>query len=234
MIFYTPDIKQSLFLPEEESQHAIKVLRLEAGDKIELVDGKGNYYDAEIELPHHKHCQVRILNTTENYCPQPVYIHVAIAPTKNMDRLEWFAEKVTEIGVSEISLLLCEHSERKVVKLDRIEKILISAMKQSKKAFLPKLNEMIPVKDFLRLQTEGDRFIAHCYEQDKRELATEYRGGEKALIMIGPEGDFSEKEVAMAIENGFKPISLGESRLRTETAGVVACHTIHVINTIKK
>lgn len=232
MIFYTPNIENDLHLPEEESQHAVKVLRLEAGDPIELVDGKGNYYEAEIAFPHHKHCQVNVLKKISNFHPQPVHIHIAIAPTKNMDRLEWFAEKVTEIGVGEISLLLCDHSERKVVKTDRLEKILVSAMKQSKKAYLPRLNEMISFKEFVRQPHTEKCFIAHCYEQDKRELTKEYRSGQDILVLIGPEGDFSEEEVRLALENGFIPVSLGESRLRTETAGVVACHTAQVINEI--
>ncbi len=230
MIFYTPDIEKDPHLPEEESQHAVKVLRLEAGDKIELVDGKGNYYEAEIAFPHHKHCQVNVLNKVSDYRPQPVHIHIAIAPTKNMDRLEWFAEKVTEIGVGEISLLLCDHSERKVVKTDRLEKILVSAMKQSKKAYLPRLNEMISFKEFMKKPHPEHCYIAHCYEQDKRSLAKDYQAGEDVLVLIGPEGDFSEEEVRLAIEKGFVPVTLGESRLRTETAGVVACHTVQVVN----
>jgi 16S rRNA (uracil1498-N3)-methyltransferase len=148
MIFYAPDIENDRRLPEEESQHAVKVLRLKEGDKIEIVDGKGCFYHAEITFPHAKHCEVEILSKTENFQPQPVHLHIAIAPTKNMDRLEWFAEKVTEIGVGEITPLLCERSERKVLKHDRLEKILVSAMKQSKKAYLPRLNELKKFSDF--------------------------------------------------------------------------------------
>ncbi len=232
MIFYTPNIETDLHLSEDESQHAIKVLRLETGDKIELVDGKGTFYEAEISFPHHKHCEVNILNKIENYNPFPVHVHIAIAPTKNMDRLEWFAEKVTEIGVSEISLLLCDHSERKVVKTDRIEKILVSAMKQSKKAYLPKINEMISFKEFVKKNSGDGCYIAHCYEQDKRILSSEYKAGKNAIVLIGPEGDFSEEEVAMALKSGYVPVSLGNSRLRTETAGIVACHTIDLLNQI--
>ena len=233
MIFYAPDIEKDNRLPEEESQHAVKVLRLKEGDEIEIVDGKGRFYHAEITFPHAKRCEVRLLSVEEDFHPLPVHLHIAIAPTKNMDRLEWFAEKVTEIGVGEITPLLCEHSERKVLKLERLEKILVSAMKQSKKAYLPKLNDLKKFSDFLKETSRGSRYIAHCYEEDKRVLVKDYAPGSDALVMIGPEGDFSEKEVAMALEAGFVPVSLGESRLRTETAGVVACHTIQLINQLK-
>ena len=233
MIFYAPDIEKDNRLPEEESQHAVKVLRLKEGDEIEIVDGKGRFYHAEITFPHAKRCEVRLFSVEEDFHPQPVHLHIAIAPTKNMDRLEWFAEKVTEIGVGEITPLLCEHSERKVLKLERLEKILVSAMKQSKKAYLPKLNDLKKFSDFLKETSRGSRYIAHCYEEDKRVLVKDYAPGSDALVMIGPEGDFSEKEVAMALEAGFVPVSLGESRLRTETAGVVACHTIQLINQLK-
>ena len=150
MIFYAPNINDSSFLSEEESAHAIRVLRLDCGEKIELVDGLGNFYEAEIIFPHHKRCEVRILNKYENFNTFPFHLHIAIAPTKNMDRLEWFVEKATEIGISEITPLLCRYSERKVIKLERLNKILISAMKQSKKATLPILNEMISFDKFIK------------------------------------------------------------------------------------
>lgn len=232
MLFYVPNIDQSNFLPEEESHHAVKVLRLVEGDPVELVDGRGNYYTAEISFAHHKKCEVRILEKIENYNPLPCHIHIAIAPTKNMDRIEWFAEKVTEIGVGEITPLLCDHSERKVIKIDRLEKIVVSAMKQSKKATMPTLNEMCSFKQFMKQYKDfaGKKYIAHCYEQDKKSLVKDYVKGNDAIVLIGPEGDFSEEEVRLAIENGFVPVTLGESRLRTETAGIAACHTIHVVN----
>ena len=151
---------------------------------------------------------------------------------ESLDRMEWFAEKVTEVGVSEITPLLCDHSERKVLKTDRLEKIMVSAMKQSKKATLPVLNEMVPFAQFVKKYADfqGEKYIAHCYEEDKKSLAKVYTKSSDVIIMIGPEGDFSEEEVRMAIENGFVPVSLGNSRLRTETAGLMACHTIHVLN----
>ena len=231
MIFYAPNINDSSFLSEEESAHAIRVLRLDCGDKIELVDGLGNFYEAEIIFPHHKRCEVRILNKIENYNAFPYRIHIAIAPTKNMDRLEWFVEKATEIGITEITPLLCRYSERKVIKPERLNKILISAMKQSKKATLPIVNEMISFDKFIKSKQQSDNcFIAHCYEQDKKSLTELYVKGDEVTIVIGPEGDFSEDEVSLAISNGFQPITLGNSRLRTETAGIVACHTIHLLN----
>lgn len=235
MLFYAPDIEQTNFLPEEESQHAVKVLRLQEGDPVELVDGRGNYYKAEISFAHHKKCEVRILEKIEGYNLLPCHIHIAIAPTKNMDRIEWFAEKVTEIGVGEITPLLCDHSERKVIKIDRLEKILVSAMKQSKKATLPSLNEMCSFKRFVDQFADftGRKYVAHCYEQDKRSLAIDYEPLSDVVVLIGPEGDFSEEEVRLAMDKGFVPVSLGESRLRTETAGVAACHTIHVVNEIR-
>ena len=232
MIFYVPNIDADLHLPEEESQHAVRVLRLQLGDKIELVDGKGNYYEAVISFPHQKHCGFEIVSKIENYRPLPCRLHIAIAPTKNMDRIEWVAEKVTEIGVSEITPLLCRHSERKVIKTDRLEKILVSAMKQSKKSYLPKLNDMTALSRFVEQHNGTDCYIAHCFDNEKRILAKEYSAGKDATILIGPEGDFDEQEVSLALKKGYVPISLGESRLRTETAGVVACHTIHVVNQI--
>ena len=163
----------------------------------------------------------------------PYHLHIAIAPTKNMDRLEWFVEKATEIGISEITPLLCRYSERKVVKLERINKIIVSAMKQSKKSLLPQLNEMISFNDFIKKCEGHDNcFIAHCYNQNKQSLSQLYLKGNDATIVIGPEGDFSEEEVESALKNGFSPITLGESRLRTETAGIVACHTIQLLNSL--
>ncbi len=230
MLFYTPDIAQTPLLPEEESNHAIKVLRLQAGDRVELIDGRGGYFEAEITVPHHKRCEVRLLSSVSEYRKRPFRVHIAIAPTKNMDRMEWFAEKATEIGVDEITPIICRFSERKVIKCDRLEKILVSAMKQSKKAYLPKLNEQCDFSEFIRRQDLGQRFIAHCYEQDKKSLSGLYQPGLDATIMIGPEGDFSEAEVETALKTGFLPVSLGNSRLRTETAGVVACHTMDLLS----
>ena len=233
-IFYAPDIESVHELPEAESQHCVRVLRMGEGDEIGIVDGGGNKYLAEIVLAHPKRCGIRILKKSKVPNPWRAQVHVAIAPTKNLDRMEWFAEKVTEIGIDSIALLKCRFSERKELKLDRLNKILISAMKQSLKAVLPRLSEMEAFSDFVARPFAGQKFIAHCYaEGERKELSEVYRPGENALILIGPEGDFSPEEVEQAIACGFQPVMLGQSRLRTETAGVVACHTIQVLNQLK-
>ena len=219
-VFYTPDIQKSNELPEEEAQHCIRVLRLSIGDEITLTDGKGNFYKAEITVATNKRCFVNIKETIFQEPLWPCHLHIAMAPTKNMDRNEWFAEKATEIGFDELTFLNCRFSERKVIKTERIEKILVSAIKQSLKARLPKLNEMI----------EFDQFIRQEFKGEKPLLKNVLKPGEDALVLIGPEGDFSEEEVKKAIERGFVPISLGKSRLRTETAALVACHTLNLQN----
>lgn len=229
-VFYTPDIQVSNELPEEEAQHCTRVLRLNIGDEITLTDGKGNFYQAEITAATNKRCQVAIKETRYQEPLWPCHLHIAIAPTKNMDRNEWFAEKATEIGLDELTFLNCRFSERKVIKTERISKILVSAIKQSLKARLPKLNEMTDFHTFIQQDFEGQKFIAHCYEGEKKQLKEALTPGEDALVLIGPEGDFSEEEVQKAIEHGFVPISLGKSRLRTETAALVACHTLNLMN----
>ena len=229
-IFFAPDILSDQTLPQEESAHCIRVLRKKEGDTIYIADGKGHFFDAEIIEAHQKHCVVNIINTIDEPKPWSNNLHIAFAPTKNMDRVEWFAEKATEIGIDRFSPLLCRYSERKEIKLPRIEKILISAMKQSQKSFVPQLDEMTALADFIRKPFDGQKFIAHCYPQEKKLLKDAYTHGGNVLILIGPEGDFSEKEVQLALDNGFEPISLGNSRLRTETAALVACNTIQVIN----
>ena len=229
-IFYTPDIENSHELPEEEAAHALRVLRLQPGDEVMLTDGKGNFHRARISLAAHKRCLVDILETL----PQPPlwsgHLHIALAPTKNMDRTEWFAEKATEIGIDELTFLNCRYSERKVLKTERIAKILVSAVKQSLKARIPRLNEMTDFKTFIRQPFQGQKFIAHCHEGEKTPLKDLVRNGEGATVLIGPEGDFSEEEVRLAEEAGFIPVSLGPSRLRTETAALVACHILNLLN----
>jgi len=230
VIFFAPQILTDNTLPEEESAHCIKVLRKKEGDLILITDGLGNFFDAQIEDAHPKHCKVTILETIKQIKPWNSRIHIAFAPTKNMDRNEWFAEKATEIGIDRITPLLCRYSERREIKLPRLQKILVSAMKQSQKAYLPELDSMTVFNDFIKQPFEGQKFIAHCYPGEKKLLKEIYTKGENVLILIGPEGDFSEKEVEMALKNGFESISLGESRLRTETAALVACNTIQIIN----
>ena len=229
-VFYTPDIQKLAELPEEEAQHCARVLRLGTGDEITLTDGKGNFYQAEITAASNKRCLVSIRETVFQEPLWPCHLHIAMAPTKNMDRNEWFAEKATEIGFDELTFLNCRYSERRVIKNERIEKILVSAIKQSLKARLPKLNEMMDFDKFIAQDFQGQKFIAHCYEGEKPLLKDVLKAGEDALVLIGPEGDFSEEEVKKAIERGFVPISLGKSRLRTETAALVACHTLNLLN----
>lgn len=229
-IFFAPDILSNPELPFEEGQHCVKVLRKKEGDEILITDGKGFFYDATIVQAHPKHCIVNITNTVEPPKGWNFKLQIAFAPTKNIDRIEWFAEKTTEIGIDRLSPILCQHSERKEIKSQRIEKILVSAMKQSQKALLPILDEMQSFSEFIKKDFDGQKYIAHCYLQEKSLLKDIYKKEENALILIGPEGDFSEKEVEEALKHGFKAISLGESRLRTETAALVACHTVHVLN----
>lgn len=233
LLFYTPTISPTdttFTLDEAESKHAIKVLRLNAGDKINLVDGKGTFFDAEITQAHAKKCELKITTTTKEINTKPS-IHVAIAPTKNTDRLEWFVEKVTEIGITEITPLICQRSERKVLKIDRLEKTAIAAMKQSLKATLPKINEPITFKEFIKnTPNQPNLFIAHCLDNTEKHLNEVCTKNKETLVLIGPEGDFTKEEIELATKNHFKPISLGKSRLRTETAGIVACHTINLLN----
>jgi 16S rRNA (uracil1498-N3)-methyltransferase len=231
-LFYTPDIDKSNELPEEEAQHCTRVLRLTEGDEIMLADGKGNFHKAVITLASNKYC---LFNVVETKAQEPLWhgrLHIAVGATKNMDRNEWFAEKATEIGIDELTFLNCRYSERRVIKMERIEKIVVSAVKQSLKARVPKLNEMTDFSKFLSHIGGGQKFIAHCYDdQEKIMLKDVLKPGEEATILIGPEGDFSEEEVKAAKDAGFVAVSLGNSRLRTETAALVACHTFNLINT---
>lgn len=229
-LFYTPEISgKTHTLNEEESRHCIRVLRLKAGDVIFLTNGSGTLYECTIEAAQEKKCLVHVQKHYDNYEKRPYYMHIAIGPTKNSDRLEWFLEKATEIGIDEITPIICEHSERKDLKIDRLQKVLVSAMKQSLKAWLPKLNEPVRFKDFIKKNVGTAKFIAHCNEGTRESIASIYAKGD-ITILIGPEGDFSEKEVKMAEEQNFKSISLGNSRLRTETAGLLACATAYIKN----
>jgi 16S rRNA (uracil1498-N3)-methyltransferase len=230
-IFYTPELSgKTYILDETESKHCVRVLRLEKGDEITLVDGRGRFFTAEITDPNPKRCAVNLTKSELDFGLRNFQVHVAIAPTKNMDRIEWFLEKATEIGINRVTPLLCRFSERKEIKHDRLEKVMVSAMKQSLKAYLPQLDELTKFNEFVRQPFEGQKFIAHCEEQHRELLKNVVISGGKYLIMIGPEGDFSSEEIEMAIAAGFVPVSLGDSRLRTETAGVVACHTFNLLN----
>ncbi len=230
-IFYEPNIKQTLLLNEEESRHAIKVLRLSVGSKLYVVDGKGGFYTCEIRVAHEKKCEVKIIEEQQNYERQDFYIHLIIAPTKNMDRIEWMVEKCVEMGIHEISFIQTRYSERKEIKTARIEKIAIGAMKQSLKAFLPKINEMITWKAFLQKEVnESLKMIAHLEEGDRKLIQDLATPKGNYAVLIGPEGDFNPDEIGQALKKGFLPVTLGKSRLRTETAGLAACFTLNLIN----
>ena len=230
-IFYTPCISGKTYtLDETESKHCVRVLRLEKGDEITLVDGRGGFFTAEIADPNPKRCTVNVIKSELNFGQRNFKVQVAIAPTKNIERMEWFLEKATEIGIDRVTPLLCRYSERKEIKHDRLEKVMVSAMKQSLKAYLPHLDELTKFNDFIKQPFEGQKFIAHCEEQHRELLKNEVKPAGNYLILIGPEGDFSPEEIELAIAFGFLPVSLGDSRLRTETAGVVACHTFNLLN----
>lgn len=227
-LFYNPDINaasETFSFDKEESKHIVKVLRKSEGDILHVTNGLGNLFHTEIILASDKKCTVKI-NQTETQKPTDFYLHLAVAPTKMNDRFEWFLEKATEIGIHEITPIICEHSERKVIKTERFDKIIQSAMKQSLQYFLPKLNEPMSFKEFINKNHDGTLFIAHCEETDKKLLKEAIVPKEKYTILIGPEGDFSEKEIETALQNNYIPVSLGNTRLRTETAAVVACHSI--------
>lgn len=224
--FYAPDATTSQELPNDEAMHALRVLRLKTGDEMMLMDGIGNYYRAEVTLAHTKHCLYEIKETFPQERQWQGHVHLAIAPTKLMDRMEWMIEKAVEIGVDEISFLNCQFSERRLVKTPRADKIVVSAMKQSHKAWKTQLNDIVPFKDFITQPREGRKFIAHCYEEIPRTyLYDELRQTaptDDTTVLIGPEGDFSVDEVKAAMANGYQSVHLGKSRLRTETAGLSA------------
>ena len=233
-LFYNPDIDETtetFSFDKEESRHIIKVLRKKDSDILHVTNGLGLLFETEITLASDNKCIVEVLSIKKS--PEPKFrLHLAVAPTKMNDRFEWFLEKATEIGIQEITPVFCDRSERKVVNLERFEKIILSAMKQSNETYLPKLNEAISFKEFIKQKNEGLQLIAHCEETDKKSLKEVLKPNENVTILIGPEGDFSDKEIALALENNFQPVMLGNTRLRTETAGVVACHSVVFFNEI--
>lgn len=231
-LFYVPDIADRWELSEEEAAHCLRVLRLAPGAELDITDGKGTLYKAVISSVAGKHCYVEAREAISVPKSWRGNIHLAIAPTKNMDRIEWLAEKATEIGLDAITFLNCRFSERKVVKTDRVERIVVSAMKQSLKYTKPEVGEMVDFKKFIAEPRPGAKFIAHCYDSERLLLKDVLQQGEDATVLIGPEGDFSPEEVEAAIKAGYRPVSLGSSRLRTETAGLAACHTFILKNEI--
>lgn len=232
-LFYHPDISESdkqIIFPKEESRHIVKVLRKKEGDLLNVTNGKGFLFKTEITSISAQKCLATVIEVDAEAAPQ-YYLHLAVAPTKMNDRYEWFLEKATEIGVREITPVICDHSERQVVKLERYARVLQSAMKQSLHLSIPKLNETIDLNKFLSSELPGKKYIAHCEEaEEKRSLKSQMLPGETSTILIGPEGDFSSAEIELALKSGWIPVSLGSSRLRTETAAIVACHTAALLN----
>jgi len=231
-LFYNPNIAPDTIqfsFPKDESRHIIKVLRKKTGDQLNITNGKGYLFEAELTIADQKNCVVNILKTTHQAL-KDYKLHLAVAPTKMNDRYEWFLEKATEIGITSITPIICDHSERKVVKIERFDKIIQSAIKQSLSCYYPVLNDPISFKDYINQDFSGDLFIAHCEDTDKKSLKSQALPKKEITILIGPEGDFSVKEIKMAIQNKFIPVTLGETRLRTETAAIVACHSIAFIN----
>ncbi|WP_452231208.1 MULTISPECIES: 16S rRNA (uracil(1498)-N(3))-methyltransferase [unclassified Lacinutrix] len=231
-LFYNPDITENtteFSFNKEESKHIVKVLRKSVDQTLQITNGKGWLFTAQITIADIKNCVVRImdkkLQAKKNY-----NLHLAVAPTKMNDRYEWFLEKATEIGIDSITPIICDHSERKIIKPERFEKIIQSATKQSLSCYVPKLNPAIGFKDFIKQDFSGDLFIAHCEETDRKSLKNELNPKQDITILIGPEGDFSVKEIEIAIQHKFIPVTLGETRLRTETAAIVACHSVAFVN----
>ena len=231
-LFYSPTITEATEIfsfDKEESKHIIKVLRKKDTDILHVTNGLGFLFTTEITLASDSKCTVKIISF-EKAPPSKFRLHLAVAPTKMNDRFEWFLEKATEIGIHEITPIICDHSERKVINIERFDKILLAAMKQSNEVYLPKLNNAVTFREFINLKQEGLKMIAHCEETDKRTLKSVLKPNQELTMLIGPEGDFSEKEIALALNNDFIPVSLGNTRLRTETAAIVACHSVVFIN----
>jgi 16S rRNA (uracil1498-N3)-methyltransferase len=232
ILFYAPEITENATLPRDEAQHCLRVLRLKKGDMIDVTDGKGNFYRAEIAEASLLNCRIAVIETLPQAKLWKGFLEIAVAPAKNIDRTEWFAEKAVEIGIDRISFLHCRCSERKELKTERIRRVMIAAMKQSLKARLPEISELCNFNKFISQKFEGQRFIAHCHDGEKLLLSKIYSPLENVQIFIGPEGDFTTEEVQLAVKQGFVPVSLGENRLRTETAALVACQTVNLINQI--
>lgn len=231
-LFYNPAISsedKEVIFPKDESKHIVKVLRKQEGDNLNITNGKGFLFSAEIIEANHNKCKAKI-TTVEQERDKKYHIHLAVAPTKMNDRFETFLEKATEIGLDKITPIICDHSERKVVKINRFERVLQSAMKQSLHYSMPEISEAISFQEFIQQEQNEQKFIAHCEENDKKSLQKELEPGKSYTILIGPEGDFSSEEIESGIKAGFIPVTLGNTRLRTETAAIVAAHTAALIN----
>jgi len=232
-LFFDKNIKQNdkqFTFDKVESKHIVRVLRKKEGDILFITNGNGFLFKSKIIVANDKKCLIEIIEEKFTKKQFDYSLHIAIAPTKNNQRLEWFLEKATEIGISQITPIICDNSERKVIKTERLEKVLISAMKQANRLYLPKLNETISFKNFIKQDLQSDLFIAHCEETNKKLFKNELKKNQKLTILIGPEGDFSLKEIELALKNKYIAVSLGNSRLRTETAGVVATHSVAFLN----
>jgi 16S rRNA (uracil1498-N3)-methyltransferase len=231
-LFYNININETtenFSFDKEESKHIIKVLRKKDTDILYVTNGLGLLFKTEITLASDSKCTVKIISF-EKSAPSKYHLHLAVAPTKMNDRFEWFLEKATEIGIHEITPIICDRSERKIINTERFDKIILTAMKQCNQLYLPKLNSAMTFKEFVKLKNEGLQLVAHCEETDKKTLKSVLVPNENITILIGPEGDFSEKEIEAAIENNYIPVSLGNTRLRTETAAIVACHSVVFVN----
>jgi 16S rRNA (uracil1498-N3)-methyltransferase len=231
-VFYTPDIESNEYdLNEDESRHCVKVLRLGTGARVHLIDGRGHLYMAEIIAVSKKNVRLQILEVKEEYNKRNHHLHIAVAPTKNIERLEWFLEKATEIGIDEITPIICDRSERKIVKIERLVKVITSAVKQSLQAYHPVLRPQIRLVDFLSQSYSSTKLIAHCNSDDVRQYISEVSSVDRSYtVLIGPEGDFTNEEIYLALQNDYKPITLGNTRLRTETAALQACFEVNYIN----
>ncbi len=231
-LFYFPGISETdtgFTFDKEESKHIVKVLRKKENDILHVTNGLGFLFTTQVTLASDSRCAVKIVSAVKPKAPN-FKLHLAVAPTKMNERYEWFLEKATEIGVAEITPVFCEHSERKVIKRERFDKIILSAMKQSNQCYLPVFNEPLSYKEFIKKEFRGQKFIAHCEDSDKKSFKSALKTNEDVTIVIGPEGDFSLKEIQMALENQFIPVTLGDTRLRTETAAIVACHSVVLLN----
>lgn len=231
--FYAPDIASALILPESDSQHAVRVLRMRPGDELQVVDGKGRLYHCRLVDAHSKHAAVEILDVVEAPLPWTQRIAVAVAPTKNLDRMEWLTEKLTEIGVNAIIPMLCDRSERRVLKTERLHKIAVSAMKQSLKAYCPEIHELTPLSAVASMMPDAQRFVGYCSPQVERiDMARACSPRRDTLVLIGPEGDFSPAEIELLLGSGIKPVTFGDNRLRTETAALYAATIPHIIDSL--